>query len=168
MKKKIITRFDNKPYLIRWTLFNLGFISCKVHKIILSDDSCLHDHPWAFISIILRGGYVEERVVKWMSLESFRKVDLNSSFSTKYQYPNKLIFDIDNPGLGDRVGLVEKRIYGVGSILYRKANDTHRLEVFTQPALTLVFTFKKTRMWGFFTNLGWLPWFKYNQENSCD
>jgi hypothetical protein len=167
MKKKIITRFDNKPYLIRWTLFNLGFISCKVHKIILSDDSCLHDHPWAFISIILRGGYVEERVVKWTDFDYNRSIisepGMKVTKVTIDSYKNFLV-DSDN----NKLGLIEKKIYGVGSIIYRKAKDTHRLEVYSQPAWTLVFTFKKTRMWGFFTNLGWLPWFKYNQENSCD
>lgn len=62
-RKKIIYRLtseDRVPYLIRWNLFGCKWFSVKLHKILLSDDACLHDHPWTFISLILRGGYVEE------------------------------------------------------------------------------------------------------------
>ena len=59
-KKKVIKRdFDNKPYLIRHSLFSCRFFAIKVHKILLSDHSCQHDHPWAFITFLLKGGYVE-------------------------------------------------------------------------------------------------------------
>lgn len=35
--------------------------SIKLHKICLSDDDRWpHDHPWWFISVILKGGYLEE------------------------------------------------------------------------------------------------------------
>src|SRR5688572_11228546 len=62
-KKTIITRLideTNTPYMIRWTLFACSLFTIKLHKILISDDDCLHDHPWTFISIILKGGYVEE------------------------------------------------------------------------------------------------------------
>lgn len=50
---------DNPVYLIRYSLFTCPWFAIKLHKIMLSDDDCMHDHPWSFISIILRGGYVE-------------------------------------------------------------------------------------------------------------
>ncbi|MES2651289.1 MAG: hypothetical protein V4663_06085 [Bacteroidota bacterium] len=62
LKKKIITRGYNKEkYLIRWTIVPLTckWFSVKVHKILLSDYQCLHDHPWAFITFLIKGGYVE-------------------------------------------------------------------------------------------------------------
>ena len=60
LKKTVITRDDGKPYMIRRTLLTIGeLFSVKLHKIILSDDECLHDHPWAFITVILKGGYYE-------------------------------------------------------------------------------------------------------------
>ena len=59
-KKTVITRDDGKPYLLRKTLLTIGDIfSIKHHNIVLSDDECLHDHPWSFMSIILKGGYYE-------------------------------------------------------------------------------------------------------------
>ncbi|RKR83214.1 hypothetical protein BDD43_3416 [Mucilaginibacter gracilis] len=58
-KKKVIQRIDNKPYLIRYSLFTCRWFAVKVHNIILSDFECQHDHPWAFVTILLKGGYVE-------------------------------------------------------------------------------------------------------------
>ena len=57
--KVIIRREDGEPYLVRWNLVQLRWFTIKLHKILKSDDACLHDHPWSFLSIILRGGYVE-------------------------------------------------------------------------------------------------------------
>ena len=59
IKKKIIYRNPGEPYLIRYTLFTCPWFSIKVHKILLSDPSCMHDHPWAFLTFLLKGGYVE-------------------------------------------------------------------------------------------------------------
>lgn len=57
--KYIITREDGKIYLVRWNIFQCPWFTIKLHKILKSDDACLHDHPWPFMSIILKGGYVE-------------------------------------------------------------------------------------------------------------
>jgi hypothetical protein len=48
-----------RPYLLRWFIIptNRG---CNLywHRFISSDDPVLHDHPWAFLSIVLRGSYI--------------------------------------------------------------------------------------------------------------
>ncbi|MFA6057253.1 MAG: hypothetical protein WC756_03565 [Taibaiella sp.] len=59
IKKKIIKREDDAAYMIRYTLFTCRWFSVKIHNILLSDPSCLHDHPWAFITFLFKGGYVE-------------------------------------------------------------------------------------------------------------
>ncbi len=59
IRKRIIRREDNADYLIRWTLFTCPLFSIKFHKILVSDYDCMHDHPWAFITLLLKGGYVE-------------------------------------------------------------------------------------------------------------
>lgn len=138
-KKKIIKRNDGSPYLIRYTICQFGCFSIKLHKILISDFACLHDHPWAFISIILRGGYIEHTKKKGPTLEA-----------GSYVYK----------------GFAESRLYGAGSVLYRQANHAHRLEIH-QPAWTLVVTFKKTRDWGFYTPFGWVGWRQYNQDETC-
>ena len=69
IKKSVIRRDDQRPYLIRWSILTTPWFAIKVHRILISDDDCLHDHPWAFITCLLRGSYVEhsqrgnERVV---------------------------------------------------------------------------------------------------------
>lgn len=63
IRKTVITRSgDNEqiPYLIRWSILTTPWFSIKLHKILISDDDCPHSHPWSFVSVILKGGYVEE------------------------------------------------------------------------------------------------------------
>lgn len=56
--EKLVIRneYDGKPYMVRWRI--LGH-HLKIHKFIRSDTDCLHDHPWAFTSIIIKGSYTE-------------------------------------------------------------------------------------------------------------
>lgn len=41
-----------------WFPFNI-----TLHKIVCSDDPILHDHPWSYFTIILKGGYWEHTPV---------------------------------------------------------------------------------------------------------
>ena len=51
---------DGEPYLTRLNLLKTPWFSVKLHWIHRPDpDRDLHDHPWWFVSLILRGGYVE-------------------------------------------------------------------------------------------------------------
>ena len=64
----IMDRDNNQPYLIRYYLFlkdrgNFPF-NVVLHKILKSDQDDLHDHPWPWISIILKGGYWEHMIRK--------------------------------------------------------------------------------------------------------
>jgi hypothetical protein len=59
LKKKIIYRENHEPYLIRYSLFACPWFAVKIHKILRSDDNCLHDHPWKFLTILLWGSYIE-------------------------------------------------------------------------------------------------------------
>jgi len=42
----------------KWFPFNV-----TLHKIVKSDDPIFHDHPWGYMTIILRGGYWEHTPV---------------------------------------------------------------------------------------------------------
>ena len=49
-----------RPLLIRWILFRIPAFGIYIHKFCRSDyDRSLHDHPWPFIAVILKGGYIE-------------------------------------------------------------------------------------------------------------
>lgn len=49
------------PYMHRWYLIPPNpWVKVYVHKFLRSDDDrALHDHPWSFVSVMLRGSYRE-------------------------------------------------------------------------------------------------------------
>lgn len=127
------------PYMRRWKFgfdWTPGF---RLHHILRSDaDRELHDHPFGFISFILRGGYYEYRPVR----KSESVILLGH----------------------DRLPILERRWYGPGSIVVRRAEDLHRLELATGPegrpipTWTFVLRTRYWREWGFLTSTGWITW----------
>jgi hypothetical protein len=157
-KKIVITREDHLPYLIRTTLISIGkWFSLKLHEIVMSDDACIHDHPWAFISLICKGGYYE-----WTYLDHPRIKKLGIGYD-----PEKFKEAPDGR-------ILQKKWYGPGSILYRPAKWAHSLELKVGddgkeiPCNTFVITFPVIRKWGFFTKSGWIYWRKYNKGQHCN
>lgn len=49
------------PYMLRWYLIPRNhFLNVYLHKFLRDDeDRALHDHPWWFVSVMLRGCYTE-------------------------------------------------------------------------------------------------------------
>lgn len=152
-RKKVIERDKDVPYLIRWNLFGLGkdssFFSIKVHKILVSDFDCLHNHPWAFMTILLKGSYVETTLI---GKKPFALAATNGWKDLKFCEKN-LEWTINKK-------------FNAGSILYRPANWYHKLEV-VDPVWTLVFTFKKVQPWGFLTLKGWVHWSRFVKDRDC-
>ena len=52
---------QDNPYLKRWWILPRNpLFNIYLHQFLRSDDDrALHDHPWAWCSILLRGGYTE-------------------------------------------------------------------------------------------------------------
>jgi len=58
---RLISR-DGAPYLERYLLARLGPLTVYLHRFVAPDgDAEVHDHPWRALSVVLAGGYVEER-----------------------------------------------------------------------------------------------------------
>ena len=61
----IMDRVENEPYLERYYVFlkdrDRFPFNIFVHKFLKSDTEDVHDHPWPFLTVILRGGYWEWR-----------------------------------------------------------------------------------------------------------
>lgn len=93
-KRIILDRESKEPYLVRyyvflkerkWFPFNIF-----VHKFLKSDPDDLHDHPWPYATLILKGGYYEWipkydetgrkicEVAVWRGPGSFRICSANS------------------------------------------------------------------------------------------
>lgn len=116
------------------------FVRCRIHQILRSDNERdLHCHPWPYMTIILRGGYLE--------------------VTPCHQY---------QPAVDDAVW-ARRRWHGPGSIIFRRATDRHRLEVPAgETATTMFFMFGgKSRQWGFHTDEGFVPAFKYSAWNAA-
>ena len=97
----------------KWFPFNI-----TLHKILRSDDPVFHDHPWSYMTIVLKGGYWEHTP----------------------------IFNSDGKIFSELI-----RWRGPGSIIMRKSNEFHWLEMDPEvgPATTLFFMGPQVREWGF-------------------
>ena len=62
-KRVVMDRVDNEPYLTRYYLFlkdRKWFpFNIFLHNFHKGDPDDLHDHPWPYCTIILKGGYHE-------------------------------------------------------------------------------------------------------------
>ena len=62
-KRIVMDRVNNEPYLERYYVFlkdrNRFPFNVFLHKFIRSDPDDVHDHPWPYATLILRGGYYE-------------------------------------------------------------------------------------------------------------
>jgi hypothetical protein len=89
----IMDRVDNQPYLERYYVFlrdreRFPF-NVFVHKFLKSDPDDVHDHPWPFLTVILKGGYWEwtpqfdsqgqktGEIARWCGPGSFRWASAN-------------------------------------------------------------------------------------------
>tara|TARA_B110000483_G_scaffold191409_1_gene227380 strand:+ start:387 stop:818 length:432 start_codon:yes stop_codon:yes gene_type:complete len=73
-KRVIMDRLSNEPYLTRYYLFlkeRKWFpFNIFLHNFHKGDPDDLHDHPWPYCTIILKGGYWEHQPTgerKWRS-----------------------------------------------------------------------------------------------------
>jgi hypothetical protein len=87
-------RLDNEPYLERYYVFlkdRKWFpFNVFVHKFLKSDPDDVHDHPWPYATLILKGGYWEwtptfdaqgrksGEVARWYGAGSFRIARANT------------------------------------------------------------------------------------------
>lgn len=93
-KRIVMDRVNNEPYLERYYLFLKDRVhfpfNVFLHKFLKSDPDDLHDHPWPYATLILKGGYWEWRpqfnsqgqktgeIAKWCGPGSFRWAGANS------------------------------------------------------------------------------------------
>lgn len=93
-KRIILDRLDSEPYLERYYIFlkdRTRFpFNVFLHKFLKSDPDDVHDHPWPYATLILKGGYWEwipqfneegkkiGEIAKWRGTGSFRTCGANS------------------------------------------------------------------------------------------
>jgi len=142
---------DGQLYLRRWRLFECPWFGIYLHKICRPDrDRALHDHPWPFVSYVIKGSYEEEVPCQWFTGAVVPGKYLESKRTKDFL-------------LGKR----EIRWFN-----FKRAKDAHRIsEIISNqfpkslssnlPIWTLVLRGKRQRVWGFYTEKGWVPWNEY-------
>lgn len=66
LKKLYINKFgthtnnQEEAFLVRTIICRNRFFNIFIHRFLKSDPETLHDHPWNFLSFIIRGSYIEE------------------------------------------------------------------------------------------------------------
>lgn len=110
------------------------FIAIRVHRIISSDDvRALHDHPWWFVTVIMRGGYLEVLPID------------------QEQPPERDRYDTNNFWRAP------------GDVVFHRGADRHRLELGQgRECWTFFIMGPISRDWGFHTaDQGWVYWQHY-------
>jgi hypothetical protein len=132
--KEIVSK-EGKIHFRRWRILATPWFNIYIHNILRSDEEAHpHDHPWNFLSFVLKGGYSEE----WLHFYEDKA----------YQKGAPLLKSVRRPG----------------TFVYHDAKDFHKLTLLKGSAWTLVFTFGKRRpSWGFQTEQGWLEHKAYRE-----
>ena len=69
-KVKTITSKTGLVHFERWAIIETKWFAWYLHKIQQSDKDHMHSHPWNFISLILKGSYMEEMRKNPLSLDT--------------------------------------------------------------------------------------------------
>jgi hypothetical protein len=140
---------EDCPYLRRWFV-QTPVGTARIHLFMRSDDDrALHDHPWSFTTLVLRGGYVD--VTECPPCEGNGRVGGAGTW----------------PDCGACGGSGERRErLRPGMMRHRPALHRHRVECIPgQTSLTLVVSGPKVRTWGFWPGGRFVPWRKFIDLN---
>jgi hypothetical protein len=126
--------FNLEGYMQRdWLIPPTGNLAIRIHHILSNDnDRAFHDHPWANVSVVLKGGY-------WELMPEHENQD---------PALDKIYYS--------RVWRKE------GDIITRKATTRHRLELEDgKPAVSMFIMGPYEQQWGFYSPEGKVYWREY-------
>lgn len=129
--------FDGRLYMTKLYLWRAPWQQTCLHWIHRADPGRdLHDHPRSFLSLVLRGGYTEDRPAT----------------------PGRPWVRGPNGRWKLRLASTVRR---AGFWAFRRASDAHRIASVRSGTLTLVLWGPRRRDWGFVTPYGWRHWRSY-------
>jgi hypothetical protein len=153
---------------LTWLLQRLG-VAVRLHVIHTPDlDRALHDHPWTFVSLVLRGWYREERPTT-PHVVNFNKYAEPMTVKTG---PGPLTLAqavlIVNPPLVEVVKEhCQAAVRGPGSLALRRFYHRHRISAVSRGGVvTLFVSFRKRQTWGFFTESGKVWWWAFESAHN--
>ena len=133
MKKHRIVPFFSNPLF--W-LFQKLDISVRIHEILQSDsDRAFHDHPFDFITVILKGGYYEIMPI-------YDRSGVYRGNKKKWHGPGSIL--IRSAKTQHRLELSTDRFR------HPFLGDYYPVDCVSQPVTTLFITGPRKQNWGFF------------------
>lgn len=152
LRRRLTLSHDDEPFLERWGLCHDRLGGFYVHKIAGPDPGMdLHDHPWAFVSIVLRGGYFEHVA---QTAEATEYAD--NPWPTGRYWGWRQIVDVTKPN-----GIRRRKL----PALHRMPLDVaHRIVAVDRNTWTLVLRGPTRRVWGFYPPTGRVDWREYDYE----
>ena len=135
---------DGTAYMRRWWILGKPgkkkrAFALRLHHIATADlDRHMHDHPWPFVSLVLKGFYFEKRPIE------------------------------RGPCFAGEQELHYTTVRHEGDIAYRGPSDRHRIStVGPEGCWTLILIGPITHWWGFYTPLGKIHWRDYESVHSA-
>lgn len=137
-----LRRADGRVYLDRWGIEHKRIGGVFLHKMSAPDPGIdLHDHPWWFASLILWGGYSEERCMTRLA--------------------PRIAQIYESRGMEKRGRKVRRRWLTIKTL---GLDECHRItELCRQTCWTLVLHGPTRRKWGFYLPTGWMHWQEYDR-----
>lgn len=168
------------PVLLRWMLFqfrgkpvrlNDDSTSTHSNKVMLhrflpnSHDRDTHDHPWPFLTIVIRGMY--ENLTECKRCHGTKMVGAcNCEIG---ETPPQNCWSCSGPvssmacpecsGMGHAVEILR-----APRVRYRPAEHAHITRTREQGAWTIVITGSARRVWGFWLDRTWIDWRTYTSQ----
>lgn len=138
---------DGKPFLQRRGFDNWRPFGIVVHRICGPDPGLdLHDHPWPFVTIILRGGYTEQTAPIREAPSRAEEAEWNDEL----------------PGIPGTCVRGDERSWRRWSVHVMPLHVAHRITVAEPNTWTLMIRGRKQRRWGFYLPTGWVDWGEYD------
>lgn len=127
---------------------DLGAFGLYLHRIDAPDPGLdVHDYPWPFVTLILRGGYSEDAIDTRAAVDRSLNVDL---------LEQRERFARGSLARGAR------RSWRAGSVHRMPLTIAHRITSTKPGTVSLVLRGRKSRPWGFYTPTGWVQWTDYD------
>lgn len=149
-----LRRADGQIYLDRWGLRVPWLGLVYLHRMQAPDPGVdLHDHPFWFASLVLWGGYVEERA----SVREAPGLAAEAERRTGFRLPSGRWFPNRRRG-----AVVEAR--RPGTLRTMRLDECHTItHLFRRTSWSLVIGGPYVRRWGFYTADGWVDERTYDE-----
>lgn len=155
IRRLTLRRADGRVYLNRWGIAHDRIGGVLLHKMEAPDPGVdLHDHPWWFVSIILWGGYTEERAL-------VREAPMFAQIKECVEN------GAGHPCPGTTRGVVEEREWG--SIKTMRLDECHTITALKRKtSWSLVIKGPRRRSWGFYLANGYMSERQYDETVRAD